>query len=401
MWRMFMAYDDLKIEVFTNFLYPGMVLKGDGYAEDGTMVIHKDMALTKELIGQLINDGIKKITYVRPRLKLKKNVSSSMISEKKIEKAIAVMDDVEKAIRSKSDKIPAAEIKLVVDGFVEDIRRNADACLNLLDLESFDDYTYTHSLNVSTLSIMLGLTLGLESDNIRALGITGLLHDIGKTLIPHEIIDKATKLTPAEWKIIQNHPVYGYNLLKAEGGLFNTQILNGVLLHHENFHGGGYPFGVNSDKINNFAEIISVVDVFDAITSKRSYKESKSYSEAFTYIMEESGIKFEPKIAQVFLRDLVKKINGEALYPIDSYVLLNTGEIAYIVDYRQSKYTLRPIISIFFNPQKKDRFLRFHQQIDLEQVYNRSIIKKIVDSAYINKFNKVLGKEVATEEGQI
>jgi len=387
-----MAFDLLKIEVLTNFLYPGMILKGDGFAENGEKVIKKDIPISRELIDKIKINGIKTITYTRERLKLKKDLSSNMISEKNLERAMSVVDDIEGALRNKSNKLPSNEINSVVDGFISDIRNNQDACLNLLDLVDFDDYTYTHSLNVSTLAIILGMSMNLEEEKVKILGVGGLLHDIGKSLVPIEIINKPGRLSLDEWNIVKNHSVYGYNILKAEKS-FNNQVPNMILLHHENYNGTGYPLGLKADKINAFAQILMTVDVFDAITSKRCYKEAKPYSEAFTFIMENSGTKFHPKIAQTFLKDLVKKINGEPLYPQNCYVLLNTGEIAYVVNYRQSMFTLRPIINIFFNPNKPGKFLKFTQQIDLEQDYDRYVIKRITDEKYIIKFNKILNFE--------
>ncbi len=345
------------------------------------------------MISKLQLLGVQTITYTRERLKLKKNVSNTMIPEAHIDKAINVIGDFENAIRSKRGDVPVKDVDVVVNEFINDIRDNGDACLNLLDLAEFDDYTYTHSINVSTLCLTLGFAMNMEEDKLIHLGTAGLLHDIGKTLIDTDILNKPGKLTDEEWTIMKNHPTYSYQILKAQNE-FNASVLKGVLFHHENYNGkGGYPLGITAEKSNTFAQIISVCDVFDAITSKRSYKEPFSYSEAFTHIMENSGTKFHPKIAQTFLKDLVKKINEEPLYPIDSYVLLNTGEIGYVVDHRQSPFSLRPIVNIFFNPNRAEKFLKFIQQIDLEQDYNRVVVKRIVDKRYVEKFNQQLGRE--------
>lgn len=387
-----MAYDDIKVEIFTKFLYPGMILKGDGFDESGKKVIDKETPIEQELINRLKLMGVQTITYSRERLKLKKDIKDSMISEAHIEKAINIVGDLEHALRAHETDLPIKEVDAVVSDFVADIKENGDACLNLLDLAEMDDYTYTHSVNVSTLCIALGLALNLEEDKVINVGTAGLLHDIGKTLIDIDIINKPGKLNEEEWAIMRNHPTYSYQILKAQNR-FGPAVLNGVLLHHENYNGKGYPLGITAEKSNIYAQIISVCDVFDAITSKRSYKDAATYSEAFTHIMDNTGTKFHPKISQVFLKDLIKKINEEPLYPIDSYVLMNTGEIAYVVDHRQSPYSLRPIVNIFFNPNKPEKFLKFVQQIDLEQDYNRTVVKRINDKRYVEKFNQQLGRE--------
>lgn len=387
-----MAYDDIKVEIYTKFLYPGMILKGDGFDETGKKVIDKNTPIEQEQINRLHLMNVQTITYSRERLKLKKDVSNSALSEVHIEKAINVVSDLEHVLRTKKGDMPLKEVDVVVNDFINDIRDNRDACLNLLDLAELDDYTYTHSVNVSTLCITLGFAMNLEEDKLIHLGTAGLLHDIGKTLIDIDIINKPGKLNDEEWVIMRNHPTYSYQILKAQNE-FNSAVLNGVLLHHENYNGKGYPLGITAEKSNVYAQIITVCDVFDAITSKRSYKEGATYSEAFTHIMENSGSKFHPKISQVFLKDLIKKINEEPLYPENSYVLLSTGEIGYVVGHRQSPFSLRPIINIFFNPNRPEKFLKFVQQIDLEQDYNRVVVKRIIDSRYIEKFNAQLGRE--------
>ncbi|OHD62420.1 MAG: hypothetical protein A2014_11900 [Spirochaetes bacterium GWF1_49_6] len=387
-----MPWDDIRIEVSTHFLAPGMVLKGDGFDEKGTKVIEKDVALNENQIKQILACGVKTITYTRKRLKLKKENSTSSIADEHIDKAMAVLDDIEGAIRGQKNEIPAKEVKEVVDTFIEDIRSNNDTCLNLLDLADYDDYTYTHSINVATISLACGLAMNLDELKIRILGTAAILHDIGKTLVPIEILNKPDKLTPAEWAIMKKHPLFAYNILKAESQ-FSKDVINGVLLHHEDYTGGGYPLGIRWDKSNIFAQIISIADVFDAITSKRTYKTAQPFSNAFGFIMEKSGTKFNPEIAQVFLKEMIKKINGEPLYPVNSYVLLNTGEVGYVVDHRLNPFSLRPIINIFYNPAKEPKLLKYKLQIDLEKDNGRTVIRRIMEDATVQKFNQVLNLE--------
>lgn len=384
-----MAYDDIKVEVLVKFLSPGMILKGDGYDESGNRVIDKNVPIPAGLIDELKSRGIQTVTYSRTRMKIKKNVSESVISEEHLAQAIDLVSEMETAIRFKSE-IPSKHVGEVIEGFIGDIEKSGEAYLNLVDIADYDEYTYSHSVNVSTLSLTLGYEMGLEPDKLKIVGTAGLLHDIGKTLVPHEIVSKPAPLTPEEFQIMRRHPVYGYNILKGEN-IYNDKVLNAVLLHHENFKGSGYPLGITGEKTNAFAQIVAVADVFDAVTSKRSYKGPQSYAEAFSYIMEASGEKFHPKIAQTFLKSLVKKINETPLYPENSYVLLSTGEIAYVVGHRQSLYSLRPIVEIFYHPDRQ--FLKFPQQIDLEGDYNRHVVKRVTDKKYIAKFNSILKQE--------
>ncbi len=385
-----MAYDDLKIEIYTKFIYPGMILKGNGFDSKGDLYIPKDQPITTEMIDHIKKNNIEVITYSRPRLRLKVQAEKTMISEPVIENALSVLEDIYGALSNHKQYIPVKHLDNVVSDLVNDMQNNVEAVLNLIDLDDLDDYTYTHSLNVSSLSIALGAALGLDNEKLKKVGTAGLLHDIGKTLIPKEILNKPDKLDPQEWEIVQKHPVYSYNLLKATNG-FDIQVLNAVLLHHENFDKGGYPFNKPEMKNNQFSHIVAVADVFDAMTSRQSYKDAHTYDQAFGVLMQNSGKKFNPRVTQIFLSEMAKKLTGKPIYPVNSYVLLNTGEIGYVVDHRVSPFSLRPIVNIFFNSKRDEPFYRLVQQIDLEKDNERFIVRKMTEEKYITMFNTRLG----------
>ncbi|MGA2141931.1 MAG: HD-GYP domain-containing protein [Brevinematales bacterium] len=385
----------MKVEIYTNFLYPGMILKGDGFDEHENKVIEKDIPIPRNVIVDLKNRGVIRIHYTRTKLKVKKNVSRNMVSDQHLEKAVSIIEDLQGLIKNEgtASHFPTAEIEEVVNAFISDIKQNSDAYLNLLDIYDMDDYTYTHSVNVSAISILLGLSLGMEGEKVKILGISGLLHDLGKTLISDKIIEKATPLSEEEWKILKNHPVYGYNILRGSN-CFGPVIENTVLCHHENYMGGGYPLGIKNEKQNPYSQVVSIADVFDAMTSRRPYKQPVAFSDSFSFFMENSGKKFNPGYAQVFLRDMSRKLNEEAIYPENSFVLLNTGEIAYVIGYRVNQFTLRPIVNIFISPGMKDRGIdklaRHPIQIDLERDSTRFIVKRIMDENQIETFNRII-----------
>lgn len=387
-----MAYDDIKIEILTKFIYPGMILKGNGLDSQGIIYIPRDTPVTPAMIEKLRQDKVESITYSRPRLKLKVQAEKTMLSEPVIENALSILEEIYGALASQKQYIPARQLGDVISDMVNDMHNNLDAVLNLVDLESLDDYSYTHSLNVASLSISLGSSLGLDHSRLKMLGLAGLLHDIGKSLIPREILNKPGKLDQQEWEIIQKHPVYSYNLLKAAGD-FDINVLNAVLLHHENYDKGGYPFNKPEMKNNQFSHIIAVADVFDAMTSQQPYKEARTYDQAFGVLMQNSGRKFSPRITQVFLSEMSRKLSGSPIYPVNCYVLLNTGEIGYVVDHRVSPFSLRPIVNIFFNSKRAEPFYRLVQQIDLEKDNERFVVRKLTEEKYIQAFNQRLGIE--------
>jgi HD-GYP domain-containing protein (c-di-GMP phosphodiesterase class II) len=388
---------NIVMELYVNSLYPGMVFGGDVYDDTDSLVLKKGEPLTADIIENLKLKKVKAVHYSQESMLFKKQVSQPMVSEANISKAFNILMDIENNLKSNAAGFPTKASQELVNDFIQDIQSNKDAFLNLLELQSHDQYTYTHAINVTTLSILIATIANIPIEKIRDLGIAALFHDVGKLMISQSIIDKPDNLTPEEWNIIKQHPVYGYKLLKAENA-FSEQILKTVLCHHEQHQGGGYPLGINHEKLSILPNIISLADVFDGMTSARPYRPAKTMDEAFAYIMEQSGKKFHPALAQTFLKHLVQKLNETPLYPIDSYVLLNTGEIGFVVDYpNNQKFTLRPIVNIFFNPHKSQNiaecFLRVPIQINLEKDYSRMIIKRILDPTYIAKFDKLLKKE--------
>jgi HD-GYP domain-containing protein (c-di-GMP phosphodiesterase class II) len=391
-----MLTEKVKIEIQLRFLYPGMLLKGDAFDDGNELILREGEAVTPEFLNSLKQKRLSAIYYIREKLKLRKDLTKSMVSEKNIESAMGIVEQIAHNVKSQSHGIPQKEVNEVVSNFVTDINSNQDAYLNLLELIRTDDYNYTHAVNVSTIAILLGTSLKLDEGFLNAIGTAGLLHDVGKSFIPDEIWDKPGKLTEDEWKIVRNHPVYSYNIVKAENA-FDPRVEKGILLHHENYRGGGYPLGVSHEKLDTVSQVLAISDSFDALTSRRPYKAAWAFDEAFTHLMENSGSRFNPTYVQVFLRDMVKKINETALYSLGDYVLLNTGEIAFVQDYRSSQFTLRPIVNIFFNPTRGNdvaqQLLKYIQQIDLEQDYKRFIVKKILDPKYIAKFDTLLGQK--------
>lgn len=143
---------------------------------------------------------------------------------------------------------------------------------SFLSILAYDYYTHTHSLNVSVYAICLGRHLGLSEKDLEELGTSALLHDIGKSKVDNKIINKNGKLTQQEFKEVQEHPALGWNIL-VKLGINNKNILSGVRNHHEKIDGSGYPDNLRGEDISLFAKVIAICDVFDTLTTKRSYKE--------------------------------------------------------------------------------------------------------------------------------
>lgn len=167
-------------------------------------------------------------------------------------------------------------------------------------IDKKDHYTRGHSERVAMWSRLTGRELGLPANELQFLEWSGVLHDVGKIGVPESILQKTGRLTDEEFAIIKRHPVMGYEILKPIASL--REVLDGVLYHHENPNGSGYPSGIQGDEIPLFARIIHVVDVFDALSSTRSYRPAFSIAEALNIIREEAGTKLDRECADAFLR---------------------------------------------------------------------------------------------------
>ena len=169
--------------------------------------------------------------------------------------------------------------QVVVSGLVSTILDDDFTIKTIMDIAAYDYSTHTHSINVSIYALSLGLFLGLSEDSLRQLGEAGLLHDLGKSKINIEIINKKGKLEEQEFKEMQNHSTFGYELA-LQIGIENNSVLEAIKYHHEKMDGSGYPDALDGDKIPLFARVIAICDIFDALTSKRSYKEAMTTFDA-------------------------------------------------------------------------------------------------------------------------
>ncbi len=146
---------------------------------------------------------------------------------------------------------------------MESLSNSDGTVLNLVELKDFDDYTYTHSINVCLVAMLFAKRLSYNAKGIKIIGISALLHDLGKLIVPKEILNKPFKLTADEFDIMKKHPVYSYEYIKSQSS-YGPLIQKAVLLHHEKYTGKGYPFGFRGEQIGEIAQIISIADVFDA-----------------------------------------------------------------------------------------------------------------------------------------
>ena len=225
----------------------------------------------------------------------------------------------------------------IANNIVEEIRESESMIVETINLSSYDNYTYTHSVNVDILSVILGVAYGLRDDELRKLSQAALLHDIGKTCVPIEILNKPGKLTEEEFTEVKKHPQYGYNMLKDNYDV-SSVTRNAILSHHENEDGSGYPRKLTSENIHLFAKIIHIADVYDALTTKRVYKDAMNPADALEYLMGNAERMFDKELVTLFM-DYI------APYPLGVQVELSTGQKGLVVK-NNRKMLSRPIVRL-------------------------------------------------------
>jgi putative nucleotidyltransferase with HDIG domain len=244
--------------------------------------------------------------------------------------------------------IKVSEAAPLVDEINDSITRNPEAFLNLARLKTKDDYTYMHSIAVSALMIALGKQLGFTGASLKEVGLAGLLHDVGKMLIPYEILNKPGKLTDEEFAIIKEHPRKSWEILKDSPNITDV-VLDVCLHHHERVDGTGYPEHISDNPLSLFARMGAVCDVYDALTSNRCYKNGWEPAETIRKMAEWRNGHFDERVFQAFVKTI-------GIYPSGTLVRLKSGRLAIVIE-QTGKSLLTPIVKAFFSTKSNEPFL--------------------------------------------
>ncbi len=209
-----------------------------------------------------------------------------------------------------------------VEEVIGSVLRNPDALLSLTRLKSLDDYTFHHSLNVAVLAVTLGRHLGILREELLRLGLGAVLHDIGKVRLPERLVRKPDALTPNEFELFKTHCALGARILLGSSA-FPDECAALALNHHERFDGSGYPRGISGVAVGKFALITALADVYDAMTTDRSYQRRMEPHHALRRLYEGAGTDFHPLYVQKLIQCL-------GIYPIGSVVQLDSGEVGVV-----------------------------------------------------------------------
>lgn len=232
-----------------------------------------------------------------------------------------------------------------VEQLVEHIIETKNVSEGLFDIRTYDNYTFVHCLDTCIMSTTLGLSLNLKESKLIEIGISSILHDIGKVKLPIKIINKAGPLTAEEYLEVKKHPLYGADILNSYMNI-SKEVIEGVAQHHERVDGLGYPYGIKGNSISILAKIVSVCDTYDAVSNDRIYRRKFSPSDAYELIMAGSGSLFDENMVVGFKSSF-------SIYPLGSCVKLSDGTEGYVV--RQNKnFPDRPILRVLYDYKTRE-----------------------------------------------
>lgn len=331
-------------------LEEGMVLANAVYDNSGKLLLSEGIVLRQIYIQKIKDLGLSEVLICDEDCSIVTRVNDFdtivmkdmiMNSTKNDAKASVkrCMDNVVNRSQVDMDKL-----FLVVNQIIDEILSSEVVTFNLSQLREVDHYIFDHSVNVCILSVITGIYMGFNKVRLIELGIGALLHDIGKILVPQDVLNKPDRLEDDEYGILKLHSLRGYEALKHTKQ-FSDATLETVLSHHERCDGNGYPMGRVKDEIHVYAKIVAVADVFDAITADKVYRKKEDPYKAMYTIIDELDSKFDREIVKKFLKVV-------AYYPLGLYVSLNNGEYGVITKVHKDRPTVRILMDASGNAMK-------------------------------------------------
>jgi putative nucleotidyltransferase with HDIG domain len=318
-------------------LQAGMKLARDVILDDGRILLLKGFIIKPRYIQRLKAYKVESV-YVEEETVPIEKADEELIYEDAFTNIKSIMEGIRRG-----GPLEVEAVKKTVNDLIHHIMNEDTVFTALAGIRDIDNYTFLHCVDVCIYAIITSKALGMPYDEIRELALAAILHDIGKCKVPLEILNKPDRLTDDEYFVIKNHAIYGMEIIKNTPGL-SPRISKIVCQHHEKWDGTGYPVGLKSFDIDRGARIISIADVYDALTANRVYRKRYMPHEAAEYLMSQSELHFDPKILKTFIDNI-------AIYPEDVVVMLNTGEIARVLPTPRGIMSMRPIVSVI---TKKD-----------------------------------------------
>lgn len=333
--------------IFTKNLVPGMTTASDVYNYNDQLIIPANTVLNDDLISKMEYYSIHRINILedtageipQPSSYSERIANSPEFKEFQknfVENINSLQDSMQKLFDSEEAQVDKDALLSQTDSLIHPSATSIGVFDMIHNMRQYDDSTYAHCINVSLICRVMAKWLNFSKEDTDTLALCGLLHDIGKLSIPDEIIKKPGKLTSEEYDLVKTHSLRGYEILSRQN--LDKHILNAALMHHERCDGTGYPNGLQASEIDEFAKIVSIADVYDAMTAARVYRGPLCPFKVISIFEEEGLQKYDPQYILTFLERIVSAY-------INNNVLLSNGEIGEVILINPGRLS-RPMVRV-------------------------------------------------------
>lgn len=328
------ARGDQMRAVSVEVVQPGMMVAKTIYGEHSKVLLAQGVALTEQYIDRLKKLGIMSL-YVTDETLGDIEVDETISEQTRVE-TVKFARETFSSVKINA-KMNVKKVNQMVERIIEEIMNRKNFVQCLVDIRAMNDYTFAHSVNVTVLCLITGIGLGFAHDKLKQLAVGALFHDIGKLVLPEQLLMKEEALTDEEAAEVQKHAATGFEILRKIEGV-NLLSAHVAYQHHERFDGTGYPRSLREIGINEYARIVAVADCYDNLTADRPGKPRHYPQQAVEYLIMNSGTYFDPEIVKDFVGNI-------AIFPVGTMVILNSGEKGVVVKAHKG-FPTRPVVRI-------------------------------------------------------
>ncbi|AIF68213.1 HD-GYP domain-containing protein [Terribacillus saccharophilus] len=351
--------------VSTKSVKPGSKLAQPVYNDKGSVLIQRDVELTVNII-----DRLRELRYTYVYIRDDRLQDIELYFSTSNEKRLKAMQVIHKSFQEikkndngryltekMTDKITSS-----IQEMVSNLRPKRQTLTILSDMLIYDDYIFSHSVNVALYAMAIANEMKLPVSVVEEIGFGAILHDVGKMFVPQEVLQKTGKLTDSEFKQIKEHTTKGFHYLRKMNNI-PLVVAHCAYQHHERMNGSGYPRGISGSDIHLYAKIIGIADVFDAVTSNRVYRDAMLPHEGLEILFAGAGDQFDMEMVEAFKRSV-------AIYPTGLTVRLSDGRMGIVIRQNEDINT-RPIIRIL---QESDGTEPAPYEVDLYEHLNITVV---------------------------